>query len=147
MKLDKLQWNILKSLSERSEPIEQVYLDIQEELMISDPITLLPQVLELYNMGHLTIHQAPLGGLGQSLQERDIFPTDENDVLGDLSDQYEKFREKRDYLYGFCGGGIPMGIYLEMTSSGRVEYNKEEYQEYRDVGGGPEKVGNMPSSE
>lgn len=133
MKLSKTQWQILNSLADGSEPIEQIFLDLQYENLVTDPNELLPDICALFDIGHITISQIPLGeSVDQRFDRLDIKPANETDVLGDLREQYARFREKKDYLNRFAGGGVPMGIYLEMTANGRSEWDRDEYRKFWD---------------
>ena len=131
MKLNKLQWFILDTLVNGSEPLEQVYLDLQYDSLVSSPDVLLPEILQLSKMDFVTLRQESLGeSAGQSFENRDIQPNAVEQVLGDLQEQYHRFKAKGDYVKCFCDSGIPFGVYLKMSDSGRAERDRPEYESY-----------------
>lgn len=126
VKLTRQRWLVLNSLADGSEPFEEVYAEWADGAD-ADPLHLLDDVFSLYVRGYVVIEQVPLTSAGQSFSARRLTPSRPLDVVGDLREQFEAFSETRKYLKSYDGGGIPFGVYVEMTPIGREEWGPEEY--------------------
>jgi hypothetical protein len=128
--LSKHQWQVLNSLADGSEPFEQITIDALALDPTITPGGVLSDVYALYGMGYVSIDQVPLCAADQTFNARAINPTCEEEVVGDLREQYLQFEATGDYLVQVDHAGVPFGVYLDVTDAGRVEWDRNEYNEY-----------------
>ncbi len=132
--LTKKQWSILDILQYDEEPFEVadgVVLEIDSD---STPFDTLNELLTLYKVGLVTIRQQPITALKQDFLAKKICPELARDILGDLSEYFEHYCRDRKYIWeldlGSGPAGVPFGIWVELTSSGREEVERREYEIY-----------------
>jgi len=130
MKLTRQQWLALNSLADGIEPFEIVYQDYSDTDASVDPLALLEDLFGLYRAGLVAFRQEPVKGSGQEFRDRPLQPACAADIAGDLAGSFEQFRKRRTWLQSPGDVGLPFGIYVEMTPSGRKEWDREEYQSF-----------------
>ena len=93
----------------------------------------------MYNLvqrGFVTVSQAPIPAFGQRFSERAITPSRPEDIVGDLDAQFRQTYTRGDYFRrvsipaGSEPGGVPFGIYFDLTAAGRAEWEKPRYKPY-----------------
>lgn len=128
--LSRHQWEVLNSLADGSEPFEQIAIDAFGLDPTVTPACVLSDVYALNGMGYVSICQIPLRAAGQMFEERAINPTCEEEVVGDLQEQYRQFEATGGFLVQVADTGVSFGVYLDMTDAGRVEWDRNEYNRY-----------------
>jgi hypothetical protein len=132
--LTKKQRSILDILRNDEEPFEFVDSVIEEIDPESTPLDTLNELLDLYKMGFVIIKQQPITALNQDFSAKEIHPESARDILGDLFEYFEHYCRERKYIWeldiGDGSAGVPFGIWVELTPSGREEADKREYEEY-----------------
>ena len=132
--LTKKQWSILDILQSDREPFEVVDGVIEEIDPDSTPLDTLNELLNLYKMGLVTIKQQPITALNQDFPAKEIHPESARDILGDLSEFFEHYCRDRKYIWkldiGGGSSGVPFGIWVQLTPSGREEAGRWEYEVY-----------------
>ena len=137
--LTRRQWLILNSLMDDDESIERVYWMYANGDSSIDPIDLLTDIFLLFEKRLVTIRQEAIRVFGQTFEARVIHPTTPHDIVGDLAQQFEAFRKKRDYAHhetlgtssGAFTGGVPLGIWISITPMGQDKWNSPEHEDYR----------------
>jgi len=132
--LTKKQWSILDILQNDEEPFEVVDGVIGEIDPDSTPLDTLNELLNLYKMGLVTIKQQPITALNQDFLVKEIHPESAKDIIGDLPEYFEHYCRDRKYIWkldiGSGPAGVPFGIWIQLTPSGREEADKREYEIY-----------------
>ena len=137
-KLDRIQWEILSSLTDGDEPFEVVDGCVEDYDPSVTPDQVLLVLLDLYKQGFLTIKQVPMTAFKQEFSKKNIRPRSHpREILGDVYSDYEEYCKKRDYLWKVRLGsndeepaGVPFGIWFDMTDKGRNECDKPVYRDY-----------------
>lgn len=131
--LTKMEWSILEGISyDSEEPIEYVdSLVLENEPRLSAYETL-DVVFQLFQKKFIEITQIPIKGLKQNndFEKKVISPSKPIDIVGSLWNEFKAFAEKRDYLEKNGDTGVPLGIYIGLTSKGSEEIEKQEYSQY-----------------
>jgi hypothetical protein len=127
MDFSKRQWHLLGIIYDTWEPFEQVYLHLAHLVEGTLPVQVRSDVFKLQASGYLRILQAPIKNLGQQFESREVHPATEEDVFGDLVDQFQLFSLERNYLQHASqyNIGVPLGIWLEITKCGKQEWDRE----------------------
>ena len=135
--LTKRQWLLLDRLADQDEPLECAYNAYADGDRSIDPRRMLDDILLLVQRGLITIRQEPISALQQTFKTKTITPKSASEIVGDLTDDFENFCVKRDYLhYATLGegpnatAGVPFGIWIDMTTAGRREWNDAKYEPY-----------------
>jgi hypothetical protein len=134
LRLNKNQWSILDILLCDEEPLETADEIVKEVCPESTPCDTLNELYALYQMGFVVIKQQPITALGQDFARRTIEPSSPQDILGDLQEYFEDYCKTRKWLWeltlGDSPGGVPFGIWIEITPSGREEAEKPDYKDF-----------------
>lgn len=135
--LTKRQWLLLDSVADQDEPVESVYNAYADGDRSIDPSQMLDDILLLFQRDLIEIRQEPISALGQTFKTKPITPAFASEIVGDLTEYFDKFRTKRDYLhYATIGegpnatSGVPFGIWIDMTVAGLREWNDAKYKPY-----------------
>ena len=128
------EWTILDTLVDDIEPFEVVDRFLSGFVQNLTPLDTIKALFKLAGLGYIRIFQMPIKPLGQDFKENEIIPRKPEDIMGDLTEYFEQYCVKRDYLrfsdIGGSRGGIPFGIWFRLSDSGRAEWSSERYREY-----------------
>jgi hypothetical protein len=135
--LTKAEWVALDSLADDvMEPMEEVSRALRDyglDLTSADFLVLL---FSLFQRGFVTVRQAPIPAFGQAFEERVLSPTQPRDMLGELGHSFEESYAQGDYLRRVAipadspPTGVPFGIYIELTPTGRAEWDSPLYKAF-----------------
>jgi hypothetical protein len=107
---------------------------VEETNPKNTPYDTINELYALYKMGFVIIRQQPITALRQDFREKIISPASPMDILGDLKEYFNEYCKTRKYLWeltlGGSPGGVPFGIWVEITAWGEEEAKKPEYMEY-----------------
>jgi hypothetical protein len=134
--LTRVEWCALNALADDIEPVEEVFRSLHEDGFTLSADEFLQTMFALVRRGFVTVSQAPIPAFGQSFPERAITPSRPEDIVGDLDGEFRQTYARGDYLHrvsipaGSEPGGVPFGIYFDLTSAGRAEWDKPRYRAY-----------------
>ena len=131
--LNNIEFFILDSVVDCDMPFEFVdstVKDIDQNLTPQDTVNTL---YKLYKLGFIKISQIPIRALKQGFIEKIIHPNEPSDLMGDLSEFFNEYCKIRTYLWYLeigSKGGVPFGVWIDLTDLGRQEWNKDIYKKY-----------------
>jgi hypothetical protein len=134
--LTRTEWCALNALADDIEPVEEVSRSLREDGFTLSADEFLQTMFVLIQHGFVTVSQAPIPAFGQQFSERAITPSRPEDIVRDLDAEFRETYARGDYLRRISmpadsePGGVPFGIYFDLTSLGRAEWNKATYKAY-----------------
>jgi hypothetical protein len=127
---------VLNALADDIEPVEEVMRSLREDGFALSAHEFLQTMFALVQHGFVTVSQAPIPAFGQQFAERAITPMCPEDMVGDLGAEFRETYRHGDYLRRASipaesePGGIPFGIYFDLTAAGRAEWDEPVYRAY-----------------
>ena len=134
--LTRAEWCALNALADDIEPVEEVSRSLRQDGFTLSADEFLQTMFRLIQRGFVTVSQAPIPAFGQQFSERTITPSRPEDIVGDLDAEFRQTYARGDYLQRVsipAPGGVPFGIYFDLTSAGRAEWGKAIYKAYFDA--------------
>jgi hypothetical protein len=134
--LTRAEWCALNALADDIEPVEEVARSLREYGFTPPEDEFLQIMFGLVQRGFVTVSQAPIPAFGQRFPERAITPSSPQGIVGDLDVDFRETYARGDYLrrasipVGSEPGGVPFGIYFDLTPAGRAEWDKPRYKAY-----------------